>query len=220
MPGSEVRMGLKAKDRKVVELEFLPHMDSLYRYALMLTRNADEAEELTQETLLRGMDNLSQYTPGTNARAWLCRIMSTQHLNRVKRHHRKLEIPMEELPESQAGEAREPGFRTEPELAFLKNLAGAEISRAVESLPQDFRQMIVLADLEGLSYKEIADILSCPMGTVMSRLFRARKLLRRKLHRLGQEMGLVKEGARGGDNPGEFLADLASYRSSRGLSNG
>lgn len=214
-------MGLKAKDRKVVEQEFLPHMDALYRYALMLTRNGDEAEELTQETLLRAMDNVGQYSPGTNARAWLYRIMSTQHLNRVKRRHRKLEIPMDELPDPQGTEAREPGFRTEPEREFLKNLAEGEIARAVESLPQDFRQMIVLADLEGLSYKEIADILSCPMGTVMSRLFRARKLLRRKLHRLAQEMGLVAETpAPGGENEGEFLADLASYRSSRGLSNG
>lgn len=214
--GALLGFGKKQKN-KVLEEEFLPHLDALYRYALHLTRDSDEAEELTQDTMLRAISSIAQYTPGTNAKAWLCRIMSNHHLNvRRKRMHIP-ELLMEELPEPQA-ELEVPGHFPSPEASYIRAAVGAEVGRALDELPLEFRQVLALADMEGFSYKEISEMLSVPMGTVMSRLFRARRILREKLGRTAQSLGVAAQAPEAGSaEPTEILADLRDYRRRRAI---
>jgi RNA polymerase sigma-70 factor, ECF subfamily len=206
-----------------MEQEMLPHIDALHGYALYLTRKRTEAEELTQETLLKAVNAFSQYQVGTNCKAWLFRIMYNTFLNSVR--GRRVQIEFDEAsmsglsrPEDMKGFAK--ANRT-PEESFVNMLSRSKVREAVETLPPDFRAVVVLADLEELSYKEIAEVLSCPIGTVMSRLHRGRKLLRQRLMSFAREMGLVgsaraeeEEAVQDVDtSDGQKITHLAAYRS-------
>jgi len=163
------------------------HLDPLYRTALRLTARPQDAEDLVQETYLRAWRSLHTYRPGTNPKAWLFRILHNAHIDRYRASTRTVQT-VDEM------EGQDPAFvvHETPESVVLSDIMDAEIRDALMELPEVFRSCLILADLEGFSYQEIADILGIPRGTVMSRLFRGRRAMRRGLARYGREHGYVK----------------------------
>ena len=172
----------------------LVHLDLLYRAALRLTHNRAEAEDLVQETWLRALRHFDQFDPGSNCRAWLLTILRNAFLNRLRRDGREvLESDMAAGATDAAAIDSVSSARSSPEEEFLQTVLHGDVDRALKTLPLPFRQAVLLADLEGLSYKEVAQVLGCPIGTVMSRLSRARQLLRKELVTLACEHGYNKE---------------------------
>src|SRR5215831_1173186 len=163
------------------------HLDSLYRTALRLTGRPQDAEDLVQETYLRAWRSLHTYRPGTNPKAWLFRILHNAHIDRFRASSRTVPT-VDEL------EGQDPAFvvHETPETLVMSGLMDAEVRQALAEIPEVFRACLVLADLEGFSYQEIADILCIPRGTVMSRLFRGRRAMRKLLTRYGREHGYLK----------------------------
>jgi RNA polymerase sigma-70 factor, ECF subfamily len=180
------------------EAEALPHLDAVYRFALRLTGSPSEAEDLVQETYLRAFRAWDQYTPGTRARSWLFTICRNAFLRDRERDARRHEIVARAALDTADGDVASnetPVFAGradyDPEGDFFRALVDDRIFEAIDELPHDFREIVVLSDLEGLSYLEIADVTSLPLGTVKSRLFRGRKLLRDRLHHLAVESGYI-----------------------------
>ncbi len=169
------------------------HLDALYQVALRLTRNRAEAEDIVQDAFLRAFRGFDRFNPGTNCRAWLFTILRNVFLNRVRSQGREvLEADLgDRMTAEAAGEGR--GIGGNPEEELLQSVLHGDVDRALKALPLPFREAVVLVDLEGLSYREVAEVLGCPVGTVMSRLSRGRALLRRALGRFGREHGYVKE---------------------------
>jgi RNA polymerase sigma-70 factor (ECF subfamily) len=206
----------------VFETEVLEHLDSLYGVAVRLTRDTTSAEDLVQDTVVKAVRARDQYAPGTNLKAWLLRILTNTFINRHRRGG--LERDILEGPDASPLAERWVGASTmramrDPEHEMLAPLVEAEVRQALESLPEPFRLAIVLSDIEGLSYKEIADVMGCPVGTVMSRLHRARKVLQDSLRGHAYALGIVDDDATpaGGELRQAVGAgtpvDLASYRS-------
>jgi RNA polymerase sigma-70 factor (ECF subfamily) len=177
----------------------MEHMPSLYSAALRMTRNPADAEDLVQETYLRAYRGYGGFTEGTNLKAWLYRILTNTFINRYRAKKRRPEETdfddvedfylyrrMGGLEEARAGRS------AEDELMDL--FPEQEVKEAVESLPENFRLAVLLADVEGFSYKEIAEILDIPIGTVMSRLHRGRKALQKRLYDFAAERGLAPTG--------------------------
>jgi RNA polymerase sigma-70 factor (ECF subfamily) len=178
------------------ETEALPHLDALFRTALRLTRNRNDAEDLVQETYLRALRFWSRYEAGTNCKAWLYKIMTNLRINQaVKTRKRPLEVDFEDVeavlahPETEAL-----GVTTGGDLEIFADLLDDEVKSALEAVPEDFRLVLILSVMEGFAYKEIAAILEIPIGTVMSRLYRARQLLQRTLRAYARQRGLTKDG--------------------------
>ncbi len=175
----------------------MPHMSSLYSAALRMTRNPADAEDLVQETVLRAYRGFKGYQEGTNLKAWLYRILTNTYINsyRAKRR-RPEENDLGELEDfylyRHLGglEGARAGRSAEDEL--LDFVSEAEVKAAVEALPENFRMPVLLADVEGFSYKEIAEILDIPIGTVMSRLHRGRKALQKGLYDFAVDRGLAE----------------------------
>lgn len=186
------------------EAEALPHLDAVYRFALRLTGgSAPDAEDLVQETFLRAYRAWEQYTPGTSAKSWLftiCRNTFLRHRDRERRRDEIVEqVAREREAEAPAGPAGElplfmPAAQDDPEGELFRNMIDASILDAIERLPHDFRDAVVLSDLEGLSYAEVAAVLGIPVGTVKSRLFRGRRLLQKELYAYAVEEGYVRPG--------------------------
>lgn len=171
----------------------LVHLDALYQTALRLTHSRAEAEDLVQETYLRAFRGFHRFNPGTNCRAWLFTIMRNAFLNQVRHAAREvLDTDMATLDTATESATAGRPARENPEEEFLQTVVHGDVDRALRSLPLVFREAVVLADLEGLSYKEIAEVVGCPIGTVMSRLSRGRHLLRQALGRLAREHGYVE----------------------------
>ena len=178
-------MGSQSR-RQEFEDEALVHLDRVFHLALRLTRNRTEAEDLTQETYLRALRHFDQFDPGTNCRAWLFAILRNAFVNQLKRGGR--EVPGLDEWELERFEMVEgPGTLESPEEELLKRVVSAELVAALDLLPLIFREAVVLADVEECSYKEISRICGIPMGTVMSRLARGRRLLRRALEIMVRE---------------------------------
>ena len=184
------------------EAEALPQLDAVYRFALRLTGgSAADAEDLVQETFLRAFRAWEQYTPGTSAKSWLFTICRNTFLRQRERERRRDEI-VEQVareadgPSSPAGELPlfMPAAQDDPEGELFRNMIDASILEAIERLPPDFRDAVVLSDLEGLSYAEIAAVLGITTGTVKSRLFRGRRLLQKELYAYAVEEGYVRPG--------------------------
>ncbi len=171
----------------------LVHLDTLYRSALRLTHNRASAEDLVQETCLRAFRAFHRFDPGTNCRAWLLTILRNEFLKQLKRG-------AHEVLDGEFGELGAPSLtdgspvRDHPEEELLQTVLHGDVDRALKALPLVNREVVILADLEGCTYKEIAQIVDCPIGTVMSRLSRGRAQLRQLLGQLGREHGYVKEG--------------------------
>jgi RNA polymerase sigma-70 factor (ECF subfamily) len=181
-----------AKDRvREFEDAALVHLDSLYRAALRLTGQRADADDIVQETFLRAFKSFHRFNPGTNCRAWLFTIMRNAFLNRVRAAGREVledDMDRHELERTLLAGLEVPG----PEEAFFQTVLHGDVDRALKKLPLAFREAVILADLEGLSYREIAEVLGCPVGTVMSRLSRGRRLLRAALARFAREHGYLK----------------------------
>ncbi len=163
--------------------EVLPHLDLLYRFALSLTRDRAYAPDLVQETILLALRGWRRYEPGTNCRAWLLRIMRNAHLARGRAPLSRRPTPEAESAmggDASLGYELYPAPRT-PEELLLRQMTIEAVRAAIESLPVSFREVVVLKDLEGLAYKEIAEVVGHPIGTVMSRLARGRNLLKARL---------------------------------------
>jgi RNA polymerase sigma-70 factor (ECF subfamily) len=210
------------------EREALPHLGALHGAALRLTRSESDAEDLVQETILRAYRFFSSFEPGTNCKAWLFRILNNVFCNKYRQREREQEI-LEEVEASDAnlGEFVGPVPR-DAESALLGHVVSGEVERALAAVPTDFRMAVILADLEDFSYREIAEIMECPAGTVMSRLYRGRKILQRLLYDYAVHAGIVtpgKDAASGGEvapapdatpgagaGTGAGTIDLASYR--------
>jgi RNA polymerase sigma-70 factor (ECF subfamily) len=172
----------------------LVHLDVLYRTALRLTRHRAEADDLVQETCLRAYRSFDRFNPGTNCRAWLLAILRNAFLNRVRRAGREVLDGAASPWEATESAFADPGLaENNPEEEFLQTVVHGDVDRALTALPLPFREAVTLADLEGLSYKEVAEVLGCPIGTVMSRLARGRALLRQSLRRFAREHGYVRE---------------------------
>lgn len=171
----------------------LVHLDALYRLGLQLTHNRAAAEDLVQETYLRAFKNFHRFNPGTNCRAWLFTILRNVFLNQIRRSGTEVLEGDAGLPDAGLDSVASMTFGGGPEEEFLQTMLHGDVERALKALPLQFREAVVLADLEGLTYREVAEVLGCPIGTVMSRLSRGRALLRRGLGRLARERGYVKE---------------------------
>lgn len=170
----------ESAERAAVANQAMTHLDHLYRVAFHLARDAAEADDLVQETYVRALDAHDQFTAGTNMKAWLARILRNVFFDRYRQRKREVAAEEIELPE----EAPDPGQT--PESQVLRGELDEQITRVLRTIPDEFRLPIVLVDLGGFSYEQVASILSCPIGTVRSRLSRGRKLLRESLsHYLG-----------------------------------
>ncbi len=174
--------------------EALPHMDFLYNYALRMTYNAADAEDLVQETFLKAFRFWDSYEKGTNIRAWLFRIMKNAYINRYRKEKKEPETveyqEVENFYNNVRGSAAESSDLQE---AVFSNLLEDEVSRAIVELPDDFRTVVILCDIEELTYEEVAAFVDCPVGTIRSRLHRGRKLLRAGLLEYARKRGYVEE---------------------------
>ena len=183
----------RAERRKQFEAEALVHLDALYSFALKLTHSPDEAEDLVSETILRALDRWEQYQLGTNVRAWLFTILYHAFVSRKRR----VDAREVQLSDDENGwSAYEAVGEADPEGRFYDSFVDEEITRAIDELPEDYRTVVVLSDVHGLRYAEIAEILGIPEGTVKSRLFRGRRILQKKLVNYAIEMGYLKPAAR------------------------
>ena len=175
---------------QIFENEFLPHIDSMYNFAYRLTFDEDDAKDLVQETYLKAFRFINSFQQGTNAKAWLFRILKNSFINDFRKKSKEpSKVDYQEVEtfynSDDVNEQITPDLRIES----LSNMIGDEVTIALNSLAVDFRTVIILCDLEGFTYEEMAKILDIPIGTVRSRLHRARNLLKDKLRSYAQKMG-------------------------------
>jgi len=185
------------KAKKEFEQACLEQIDALYASALKLTRSGTDAEELVQDTYVRAFRFANKFEWGTNIKAWLFRIMTNTFINdyRHKGHERRyLERAATEPLYDEVFDREARAYAGNPEAHAFTKFFKKDLNRALEDLPDDFKVVVVLADLEGFSYKEIAEMIECPMGTVMSRLHRGRRLLQRELVDYAIEMDILPAG--------------------------
>ncbi len=200
--------------------EAMSHMDAMYGVACRLTRNPTEAEDLVQDALVKAMRARDQFQPGTNLKAWLFRILTNTFINKYRRgglERSVLEGPdADPLADGWVSAATMRQLR-DPEQAALMPIIEGEVQRALDALPPEFRLAVILCDVQEFSYEEIADIMGCPIGTVMSRLHRGRKLLQKALYSHALAMGIVKgedvsKKTAAPQKAEPSPADLAAYR--------
>jgi RNA polymerase sigma-70 factor (ECF subfamily) len=177
------------------EREVLPLMRDMYAGALRLTRNPADAEDLLQETFLRAYRGFAGFRPGTNLKAWLYRILTNTFINSYRKRQREPQVVSDDSVEEWYLYDRlsREGGGASAETEVLDALPDEDVQKALESLPEQFRMAVLLADVEGFSYREIAEILNVPIGTVMSRLHRGRRALERRLWDVVRERGLVRD---------------------------
>lgn len=175
------------------EEQAMPLLDQLYGGALRLTRNPQDAEDLVQETFLKAYKAFGSYKQGTNLKAWMYRIMTNAYINNYRKAQRRpQQSSADELTDGQlyTTAGHDSTGLESAEIEALKAMPDSQISDAMNDLPEDYRMVVYYADVEGLAYKEIAEIMDTPLGTVMSRLHRGRKLLRSALKDVAREHGI------------------------------
>lgn len=179
------------------ERDVAPFLDSLYGAALRMTRNPTDAEDLVQEATLKAFAAFDSFTEGTNLKAWLFRILTNTYINQYRKKQRApLQTSADELTDSQLNDVGENLGMRSAEAEAMARLADGEIVDALAALPEDFRMAVYLVDVEGFSYKEAAEIMETPVGTVMSRLSRGRKQLRELLRDYAAERGFIATGVK------------------------
>ena len=177
------------------ERDALSFMDALYRTALRMTRSEADAEDLVQETFIRAFRFRQQFTPGTNLKAWLFRILTNTFINQYRRKAvRPQSTELDDVDESilyrHMRNVAPASESPDPETLIVDNTVSSEVKEALQELPEKFRTTVLL-DVEGFSYKEIAETLDIPIGTVMSRLHRGRKFLQKRLYDIAKERGIA-----------------------------
>ena len=190
-------MTVPTTDPDVFEDQALVYLDQLYGAALRMTRNPADAEDLVQETMMKAFSAFHQFAQGTNLKAWLYRILTNTYINTYRKKQRQPRISgsddLEDWQLARAAEHAPAGLRS-AEAEALDLLPDTDVKAALAELSEDFRMAVYYADVEGFSYKEIAEIMGTPIGTVMSRLHRGRGQLRELLGDYARERGLLPEG--------------------------
>lgn len=187
VPTSRGEVPLEGRAR--FEQEALVHLDAMYSFALKLSRSRDDAEDLVSDTVLRAFERWEQYRLGTNIRAWLFTILYHVFVSRKRRIDAR---EVQATDETEGWGAFEPAGELNPEARFYETFLDAEITTAIDNLPDEYRAAVVLSDIHELRYAEIAHILGVPEGTVKSRLFRGRRILQKKLVGYAMDMGYIK----------------------------
>ena len=195
--------------------ELVLHMDTLYAVASRMTRGRAEAEDLVQDTMVKALRARDQFATGTNLKAWLLRIQTNTFINRYRRGGLERDVmggpEADSLSNGWMSASSMQAVR-DPETLALRGVIEGELGKALDELPPDFRLAVILSDVEELSYKEIAEIMGCPIGTVMSRLHRGRKLLQDRLRDHALAIGIIRE-----DKPASVRppTDLNEFRAKR-----
>lgn len=176
----------------------MPLMDQLYSAAMRMTRNAADAEDLVQETYMKAYRAYDRFEEGTNLKAWMYRILTNSYINRYRSKQRRPdESDIADVEDMylyrRLGGEQSSSLGTSAEEAFLSSVTDETVKAAIEAIPENFRIAVLLADVEGFAYKEIAEILEIPIGTVMSRIHRGRKALEKQLHDLAEERNLLPD---------------------------
>ena len=174
------------------EQEALPYRNELFAAAMRYARHRGDAEDLVQETLLRAYSAWDHFRSGTNCRAWLLRILVNNYINLYRKNVK--ERRLDQIPDPMICPQRARAAR-DPEGTLFDQLLGDEVTTAMAALPKEYREVVLLADVRGLSYREVADELGCPLGTVMSRLHRARRQLQTILAPYARERGIIPKAA-------------------------
>jgi RNA polymerase sigma-70 factor, ECF subfamily len=208
---------MDADERKAFHEEAVPHIDALYGTALRLTKSESDAEDLIQETMLKAFRYFDKYENGTNCKAWLFKIMHNTFINRYRKKQKRREYlvdedyrPLQERAEAPEHTPFHETFETEEQLYF--KMFGDEVKKALTEVPVDFRMVVLLADLQDFAYKEIAEIMDCPIGTVMSRLYRGRRMLQAQLRDYAQAEGYIDTDQVEGEEQDESPTSLEDYR--------
>ncbi len=188
----------EVQKRKAFENEALPHMDALYRTALRMTKNQNDAEDLVQEAYVKAYRFWDKFEPGSNCRAWLFKIMTNIFINDYRSKSRTpISVNVDDIDDNFLyGQLANLGPADNPERRLFSKIFDDDIKKAIEELPDDFRLVVVLSFLEGFSYQEIADIADLQLGTVKSRLHRGRKLLQKQLFDYAIRNGYIKDAAK------------------------
>lgn len=214
-------MASRALSNQQFEQEVLQHLPSLLSVASRLMKNGPEAEDLVQDAVLKAIRARGQFETGTNLRAWLLKILTNTFINRYRRgglERSVLDGPdADPLADGWVSASTMESLR-DPESQALRPILEAEIGKALDELPTEFRLAVVLSDVEDLSYKEISEIMGCPIGTVMSRLHRGRRMLKSRLYEHARAIGLVGPEASVGEFPRkeEPVIEMEAYRKKKG----
>ncbi len=190
--GNGVQGAEKEDRRTVFSRQALPYLDAMYAVALRLTSNDKEAEDLVQDAMLRAFRFFDKFQQGTNLKAWLLKVMTNVFLNRVKKSPNRPALVDFDTLEEVLGEADDGRESVTSSSELFRELLDDDVARALDELPLEYRTPVLLSAIEDLSYKEIADIMDCPVGTVMSRLYRGRKMLERSLRTYAESIGFLK----------------------------
>jgi RNA polymerase sigma-70 factor (ECF subfamily) len=184
-----------ADPRALFEEQAIPFMDQLYAAAMRLTRNPADAADLVQETFVKAFQAFGQFQQGTNLKAWLYRIQTNTFINNYRKNQRNpYQGTIDDLEDWQLGNAEsvtQSSSTRSAEAEAIDHLPDSAVKDALQAIPEDFRMAVYFADVEGFSYQEIADIMKTPVGTVMSRLHRGRRMLRESLADYARERGIV-----------------------------
>jgi len=178
---------------EIFDTEFMPHVDSMYNFAYRLTFDEDDAKDLVQDTYLKAFRFINSFERGTNAKAWLFRILKNSFINEFRKKSKQpAKVDYNEVEQYYNSDDAGEQITTDLRVETVQHMIGDEISGALNGIPVDFRTVIILSDLEGFTYEEMSKILDIPIGTVRSRLHRARNMLKDKLAAYAKEMGFNK----------------------------
>ena len=178
---------------EIFDGEFMPHVDSMYNFAFRLAFDEDDAKDLVQDTYLKAFRFINSFERGTNAKAWLFRILKNSFINEYRKKSKQPnKVDYNEVEQYYNSDDVDESFTTDLRVETVQHMIGDEISGALNGIPVDFRTVIILSDLEGFTYEEMSKILDIPIGTVRSRLHRARNMMKEKLVGYAKEMGYNK----------------------------